>query len=129
MNTELEIAVIEKFVRKEKQARYKQFISSIKNRKKFLSELPHFKDFRLELFEEVRVNEREIIFNKLKSLKSNQNTCYVISENSTIDQKQILVEEAISFLDSDLATILVFGQAEMIYYEGEPPNNRLISKI
>jgi hypothetical protein len=28
-----------------------------------------------------------------------------------------------------LATILVFGQAEMIYYEGEPPNNKLISKI
>jgi hypothetical protein len=83
----------------------------------------------LELFDEVRVNEREIIFSKLKSLKGNQNTCYVISENATIDQKQISVEEAISFLDSDLATILVFGQAEMIYYEGEPPNNKLISKI
>jgi hypothetical protein len=129
MNTQLELEVIKKFVRKEKQSRFKQFISSIKNRKKFLNELPHFKDFKLELFDEVRVNEREIIFSKLKSLKGNQNTCYVISENATIDQKQISVEEAISFLDSDLATILVFGQAEMIYYEGEPPNNKLISKI
>jgi hypothetical protein len=129
MNTQLELEVIKKFVRKEKQSRFIQFILSSKNRKKFLNELPHFKDFKLELFEEVRVNERKIIFNKLKSLKGNQDTCYVISENSTIDQKQITIEEAISFLSSGFATILVFGQAEMIYYEGEPPNNKSISKL
>lgn len=129
MNTQLEIAVIEKFVRKEKQARYKQFISSIKNRKKFIKQLPHFKDFRFELFEEVKSIEQKVLHQKLKSIKGNQNTCYIISENPNIDQKQLNIEDAIPFLNSDFATILVFGQAEMIYYEGEPPNNKFISKV
>lgn len=129
MNIELELKVIERFVRETKQSRYKQFISSAKNRKKFLNELPHFKDFELDLFEEVRANEKEAILHKLKSIKGNQNICYAISENSVIDQKQISIEDAFSLLNLDLPTILVFGQAEMIYYEGEPPNNKFISKV
>jgi hypothetical protein len=73
MNTQLEIEVIEKFIKREKQFRYKQFILSIKNRKKFLNELPHFKDFKSKLFEQVKTDEREIIFKKLKSLKATTN--------------------------------------------------------
>jgi hypothetical protein len=129
MNTQLEIEVIEKFVRKEKQSRYKQFISSDKNRRKFVRELSHFKDFKLEMFEEIKGNQGDIILRQLKLIKGDRNNCYVISENAVIDQKQLSIEEAISFLDSDLATILVFGKAEMIYYEGEPPNNKVISKL
>jgi len=129
MNIQLEIQVIEKFVRKEKQSRYKQFISSPKNRKKFLNELSHFKDFKGEMFEEVKTNEKEIIFQQLKAIKGKSNSCYIISENSTIDQKELSIEDATSFLGSDLSIILVFGEAEMIYYEGEPPNNRFISKL
>jgi hypothetical protein len=129
MNTQLEIEVIEKFVRKEKQSRYKQFISSDKNRRKFVRELSHFKDFKLEMFEEIKDNQGDIILRQLKLIKGDRNNCYVISENAVIDQKQLSIEEAISFLDSDLATILVFGKAEMIYYEGEPPNNKVISKL
>jgi hypothetical protein len=128
MNTQLEIEVIEKFVRKEKQSRYKQFISSDKNRRKFVRELSHFKDFKLEMFEEIKDNQGDIILRQLKLIKGDRNNCYVISENAVIDQKQLSIEEAISFLDSDLATILVFGKAEMIYYEGESPNNKFISK-
>jgi hypothetical protein len=128
MNTQLEIEVIEKFVRKEKQSRYKQFISSDKNRRKFVRELSHFKDFKLEMFEEIKGNQGDIILRQLKLIKGDRNNCYVISENAVIDQKQLSIEEAISFLDSDLATILVFGKAEMIYYEGESPNNKFISK-
>jgi hypothetical protein len=129
MNTQLEIEVLEKFVRKEKQSRYKQFISSDKNRRKFVRELSHFKDFKLEMFEEIKGNQGDIILRQLKLIKGDRNNCYVISENAVIDQKQLSIEEAISFLDSDLATILVFGKAEMIYYEGEPPNNKVISKL
>jgi hypothetical protein len=128
MNTQLEIEVLEKFVRKEKQSRYKQFISSDKNRRKFVRELSHFKDFKLEMFEEIKDNQGDIILRQLKLIKGDRNNCYVISENAVIDQKQLSIEEAISFLDSDLATILVFGKAEMIYYEGESPNNKFISK-
>lgn len=129
MDIQLEFEVIEKFVQKEKQARFKQFILSPKNRKKFLKELSHFKYFKLEMFDEVKNDEKDAIFHRLKSLRGDHKSCYIISENSAFDQKQLLIEEAISILDSDLATILVFGKAEMIYYEGEPPNNRLISKL
>jgi len=128
MNILLETALIEKFVRKKKQDRYKQFISS-KNRNKFIKELPHFKNFRFELFEEVNANEQAVIRQKLKLMKGNQNTCYIISENPNIDQKRLNIEDAITFFDSGFATILVFGQAEMIFYEGEAPNNKFISKV
>jgi hypothetical protein len=129
MNTLLEIELIEKFIRKEKRSRYKQFVSSNKNRKKFIIELSHFKDFRWEMFEEIKTSDRDVILQRLKLINGNKDTCYVISENPAIDQKQLAIEDAISSLGLDMATILIFGQTEMVYYEGEPPNNRYISKV
>ena len=129
MDIQLEINVIKKFVIKEKQSRYIQFISSNKTRKKFLNALPHFRDFKWDLFEEIGSDFE--IRNRLGTMKSLVSNCYVISEDSNIDQKSFPVDEAFNMLGGyrDHATILVFGNAEMIYFEGEPPKNRYISKI
>ena len=128
MNIPLEIKVIEKFIRKEKQERYKQFVSSTKARIKFIKELPHFRDFKWDLLQEVNENEKQTIFQAFNSLQNYKSTCYVISENALIDQKELSISEAIEIVGSDMATILVFGDANMIYFEGEAPKNRYISK-
>jgi hypothetical protein len=129
MSTQLEIAVIKKFVTKDKQARYIQFVSSDKTRKKFLNVLSHFRDFNWNLLEELS-SEHDIL-DKLQRLNFKVNDCYVISEDSEIDQKIISIEKVLNKIGGyrDYATILVFGNADMIYFEGEPPHNRYISKL
>jgi hypothetical protein len=127
MNLPLEIKVIQRFVVKDKQTRYIQFISSNKNRKKFINELPHFRDFKWPLFEEVNGPDADII-RRLQTFKGNTTSCYAISENTEIDQKVLTISTALMEIGRDLSTILVFGDADFIYYEGEPPKNRYISK-
>jgi hypothetical protein len=129
MNIDLEIKVINTFIVKEKQARYIEFISSTQTRNKFIDNLPHFRDLQWDLFEEI-TNDDEIL-NRLKSLKSHIKDCYIISEDNKIDQKIFPVQEAIKTIGGyrDHATMLVFGNAELVYFEGEPPHNRYISKI
>lgn len=122
MDTNLEIRIIKKFFKKEKQDRYIAFVSSINNRKKFLNELSHLKDLKWELFQEVR-NFNLI---QIANLNSNQ-LCYVISEDPSFDQSYIDITDINEILNSGKAMILVFGNADQIYYEGEPPNNRYLS--
>jgi hypothetical protein len=130
MNIPLEIKVIEKFVIKDKQERYIQFVSSGKNRKKLLNDLPHFGFFNWQLLEEVEGTETQVIHERLKQIRGNKSNCYIICENSDLDQKQLSINDALGrTINSDQATILVFGDAELIYYEGEPPKNRFISKL
>jgi hypothetical protein len=128
MNQPLEIIVIQKFVAKDKQSRYIQFVSSEKNRNKFISILPHFNHFRWELMEEVHKEEAQEIQMHLKLLNIKGTDCYAISENPDIDQKTLSFDEALTEIRG-MATILVFGDAEMIYFEGEPPKNRFIGKV
>jgi hypothetical protein len=127
MNQTLEIKVINKHVLKDKQSRYIQFVSSEKHRNKFIKELPHFNHFRFELLDEVHKEEVQEIQRRLKALSIKRTDCYVISENPAIDQKTLPLDEAMQEMNG-MATILVFGDAEMIYFEGEPPKNRYISK-
>jgi hypothetical protein len=129
MNIDLERLLIEKFVKKEKKNRYLTFIEKEKTRKKFLSELYHFKDFNWKLFEEIPGNQKEVgvILKKLND-KKNISDCYIISVNENFDGKTFSIQDAIKKLEGIEGTIKIFGDAEVIYYEGESPSNRYISK-
>jgi hypothetical protein len=130
MSQSLEIKLIQKYITKDKQSRYIQFLSSKKHRYKFIKDLPHFNHFKWELLEEVHKEEAQEIQRRLKALNIKTTDCYVISENPVIDQKTLPFDEATQEIsDMDMATILVFGDAEMIYFEVEPPKNRYISKM
>lgn len=128
MITEQEQALIKKFVIKEKQGRYLIFLANNKNRKKFTKKLYHFNDFNWDLFYEIPGKEivSELITNKIKS-KKNISTCYIISVDTNYDKKIFTVEEAITNVLGIEGTILIFGNAEIIYYEGESPKQRYIS--
>lgn len=59
----------------------------------------------------------------------NINDCYIISDNYRIDKKTIDVQTALEeTIGTDCGTLLVFGNAEIIYAEAEGFNSRWISK-
>lgn len=129
-NVELEIKLIKKFVDEKKQDRYLQFISTPKNRQKFISDLPHFNYFKWDLFEELVGNESQIILTTLRKNKVPDKNCYVISENTELDTKTLDTTKAIQdIIGCGMGTILVFGNADIIFYEGESMKSRYISKL
>jgi hypothetical protein len=128
-NIDLEAKVIQRFVKKDKQERYLGFVSSSKNRWKFTKELPHFKDFKWNLFEALDKNEDFTILTALQGSNLHGKSCYVISFDPEIDTKEMDVSDAIAqIINYNMGTILVFGDAEMIVYGGEEVKSRYISK-
>jgi hypothetical protein len=128
MNKPLEIKVIQKYVAKDKQTRYIGFVSSEKTRHKFINELAHFSHFKWKLLEEVHKEEAREIQERLTALNIKTKDCYVISENPAINQKTLPFGEVLQEIRGT-ATLLVFENAELVYFEGEPPKNRYISKL
>ena len=128
MITKQEKIFIKKFVVKDKQDRYLTFLEKEKTRNKFTEKLYHFNDFNWELFRKIPGNKSEenTIAFKVKN-KKNFSTCFVISTDSEYDGKTMLVEEAIENVVGIEGSILIFGDAEIIYYEGEAPSRRYIS--
>lgn len=127
-NINLESKVIKRFVLKRKHDRYLPMIKNLESRGSFTGQLAHFNDFKYELFEEVKGNERSSIKNKISSFL-NIKDCYIISENPEIDQKTMSIDLALNeVIGVCLGSVLVFGDAELIYYEAEGPNDRWITK-
>jgi hypothetical protein len=128
-NVDLEIKVISKFVDKAKQERYIQFVSSPKNRRKFINKLSHFSFFQWDKFEPVKGIVEDVICQALRKNGVPDETCYIISENAELDTKTLDTKEAISaIVGYSMGTILVFGDADIIYFESETINTRYISK-
>ncbi|TGE14208.1 hypothetical protein [Hymenobacter elongatus] len=128
-NISLEVKVIKRFVNKSKRDRYIQFVSSEKNRVKFIKDLSHFNFLEPSLFAPVNGIEEDVILTSTEKNGVANTTCYVISENKKIDAKFLNTKEAISAtVGHGLGTMLVFGDAEMIFYECETMNIRYISK-
>ena len=126
---DIETKVIQRFVVSAKRERYLGFIRTLKSRHKFTSDLGHFKHLQNGLFENVTGNVEEIILGKIKQLGS-LNDCYLISESPILDQKRLPIDVALSeTIGSGMGTLIVFGDAEIVYYEGEGPNERCISVL
>ncbi|RDC65167.1 hypothetical protein AHMF7616_03797 [Adhaeribacter pallidiroseus] len=127
MDLKLEAKVIRRFIVDKKHERYLTFIQAEKNRHKFINELAHFSS-QLKNFEEIKGNEMHVLEEKLKNLKKLTN-CYVISENREIDARRMEVPLALAkVIGYGSGTLLVFGDANIVYYEGEGPSDRWISK-
>jgi hypothetical protein len=125
-NRQLELLVITKFIVKKKCDRYLGFVSKDTTRKKFTSRLPHFHDLDPLKFTKITGDPKAVLSGVSK--KFNFEDCYVISENKNIDGKQLYVNEAINeVVGYQMGTLLVFGSADIVFYEGEGPNDRWIS--
>jgi hypothetical protein len=128
MSIDIEKKVIERFVVKTKRDRYLTFVESDKTRHKFISELAHFRDLRKERFDEISGDEKKIIKDRIKSL-GNIKDCYLISENSELDRKRLDIDTALNMtIGYGMGTFIVFGDAEIVFYEAEGPSDRWLSK-
>jgi hypothetical protein len=128
MNLDIETRIVERFINKAKKDRYLTFIKSSKSRVKFTKELAHFHDFRDDLFEEVKGDVYQTIISRVNNLKRITD-CYLISESSSLDQKRLDINTALrETIGNGMGTLIVFGDAEIVYYEGEGPSDRYISK-
>lgn len=127
MINEQEQKLISKFVTKAKQDRYLNFLSKEKTRHKFTAELYHFRDFNWNLFREIpgSENERETVAAEVRRRKIS--TCYVISADHEYDGKSFSFDDAIEDIIGTEGTIVIFGDTDVIYYEGEAPSRRYIS--
>jgi hypothetical protein len=54
-------------------------------------------------------------------------TCSIISVDQALDGKVLPADEAIKNAIDVEGTILIFGEAEIVYYQGEALNGRFIS--
>jgi len=127
-NIDIETKIIQRFVIKTKRDRFLTFIKNDKTREKFISELHHMNFLQQNLFDKVTGYEKDFIKVRIKVL-GNIKDCYVISENSRIDKKRLDIDTALSeAIGANQGTLLVFGDAEILYSEAEGFNNRLISK-
>ncbi|AHW61562.1 hypothetical protein SAMN05444285_1672 [Draconibacterium orientale] len=111
-----------------KKALRKRLINQIKShRDKFRKSLSHFDSLDLSLFDNLIINEKEIIRKQAEKLKTKQ--VYVISESSDFDRKIFNLNECLdSVLFSGFGNIIIFGESKFVYFEGEGKNNRWISK-
>ena len=125
---DIEKKVIERFIVKTKRERYLAFIENDKTRGKFISELAHFRDLIQEKFDEISGDEKKVIMDRIKGL-GNIKECYLISENSELDRKRLDIDTALSkTIGYGMGTLIVFGDAEIVFYEAEGPSDRCISK-
>lgn len=123
---ELEILTVNRYFQKEKAKRFVDFIISKKNRPKFISALAHLKDLQYPKFRKVERREKEFILKMLTDRKLSK--CYIISENKHIDRQFMEAEKALTAtIGYGMGTIVVFGDSEMIYYEGEEKGDRWVS--
>ena len=129
-----EAAVIRAFVQRDKQDRFLGFLASPKNRKKFTESLSHFRWFdqrfaasipwkvdqnpKLTQWEK-HVSGIENIYRLLKS-KGAGLTCWVMSEDSEIDGRELDLRAALEHVNGrQIGTILSCVAGKLAYFESE----------
>jgi len=130
MDTVLETKVISKFMRQSKRDRYIDFIQKNTTRHKFIDELSHSQTFKDDLFEKIDGSEAETI--RRIAVKFGIRDCYIISENAKIDGQRMGIDDALKLAISpwsDTTTLIVLGDAQLIYREHDGVKNKWISKI
>ena len=127
-----EEATVRAFIQKSKQERCIQFLASPKHRRKFTSELAHFK-WLDERFAHPILPSRAHTVKEIAALLRSKGagpTVHVISEDSKIDGKELGLEEAISQVTGGgMGTILSCIPGKLGYFEDEDvKSSRLLER-
>ncbi|MBG8554225.1 hypothetical protein [Hymenobacter guriensis] len=127
MNKELEVAFINKCVVKEKRQRYIGFIEKPTRRRDFLEMLYHCQDIDKSKYRRLDAFYERTILQQVAKLPEISN-CYIISVNKKLDGQEMSTSEALKKLEPYTeGIVLIFGNCEVVYYQGEPPHNEWLS--
>ncbi|QIX62174.1 hypothetical protein HER32_13675 [Hymenobacter sp. BT18] len=127
MNKELEVAFINKYVVKEKRQRYIGFIEKPTRRRDFLEMLYHGQDIDKSKYRRLDAFYERTILQQVGKLPEDSN-CYIISVNKKLDGQEMSISAALKKLEPYTeGIVLIFGNCEVVYYQGEPPHNEWLS--
>lgn len=127
-NLALEVKVINRFSAKNKRERYLQFVTSTKNRKKFIADLHGGTFYDGSMLARVTGSEEDALCQALKQLGIATRSCYVISENTSIDTLTLELKDVLpKVVGWGAGTMLVFGEADLIFVELDGLKNRFIA--
>ena len=120
-STNWQIETIKAFVLKQKQDRYIEKLSSDKKRKKFVESLAHWNDFDPRLVVKITPSSQHPPgIESILRAKGAPATCQVISENSRLDNKTVLLEFALKeTVGYQMGTILCCIPGQLAYFENE----------
>jgi hypothetical protein len=116
-----EEAVVKAFILPVRQERYLEFLRSPKKRSKFIEQLAHFKHLNPEFIVGIPSNQRNaagllsLLMGKGASAK-----CWVISENSELDGKEIDLQTALKeTVGRQMGTFISCIPGKLAYFEDE----------
>jgi len=125
MNVEREQQLVSAFVVPRKRERYVEMVSSKKARAKFLQSLYHFGDFDLAWVVAAPHAAEDTIAELQR--RGAPDDCYIISVSKELDglikPLEDVIRERIAPIEGSIVCCV---RRELAYFEGEPPQNRLI---
>ena len=119
--------LIKAFVAPARQERYLSLLASAKGREKFLARLAHHmaKELNPDCAQSINGSAKEI--ETLLKAKGAPDTCYVVSENSKIDGKEMKLLEALEeVVGYGMGTFVSCVPGTISYFEGEDKGQRYI---
>ena len=130
MASAAERAFLEAFVIRQRRDRYLAMLESTRGREKFVAGLGHFRHFDPRFMVSIPPRDQTAEgIHRLLLKHGAVETCVVISENETLEGRELPLDEALDeVVGRLLATVLVTGPGPIAYYESEEPGHRVILK-
>ena len=116
------------FIIPEKRDRYVSLIGSVKGRKKIVAGFHHIRDLDDRYAKLIPSNQQsgESIYRLLKE-KGAPEFCYIMSDDSAIDQKEMPLREAILKVEgTNYGTLVSCIAGKLAYFETEDMSGRYI---
>lgn len=119
MNHEEEL--VKAFILPVRQERYLEFLKTPKRRAKFIDQLAHFKHLNPQFVVSIPGNQQNpASLLKLLSPKGASSNCWVISENSEMDGREMDLETALrETIGRQMGTFLSCVPGRLAYFEDE----------
>ena len=116
-----EEAVVKAFILPVRQERYLEFVRSPKKRPKFIEQLAHFKHLNPKFVVGIPSDQRNSsALLKLLMGKGASDKCWVISENSELDGKEIDLQAALKeTVGRQMGTFIPCIPGQLAYFEDE----------
>ena len=120
--------LIKKFIHPDRQERFLALLTNPKGRKKLLSMLAHGVKLNSQYAKKIQADQQSISEIE-KVLKSNgaPSNCFLISEDSNLDQKEMQLREALNkVVGCGMGTFISCIPGKLAYYESEDIGERYI---